>query len=227
MSSFRNQVAELWHEGARLSRKDVFGQNDELRPEYENGHLNWQTDVVAVGMVGTDYRPGGLILLSVNPAGGKAEFGSNDLSDKTYERYKDLRRTGNPLSRFEKSNRALIASVPRWRITRQYYNRILESTGKRLSDVSLLYVVPFRTSGDNGSAMKSAYLDNGYTKHLQRQLEVLSPGHIIAMDRPSERAALAYRGDSGSEVKVIYFTRKRDAHPERDDTLRNIAREFR
>ncbi len=226
MPSFRNQLAELWHEGSKLTRKDIFGPSDELRPEYENHRLNWQTDVVAVGMVGKNYKPDGLILLSVNPAGGKEEFSSDDLSDKVYERYRGLQNTSNSLRRFEDSNKALLASIPGWRITTQYYYKILEAAGKHLIDVSFLYVVPFRTRCDNGSSMKSTYLDNGYAKHLRMQLDALSPGNIIAMDRPSEKAALAYKKDSESKMRVIYFTRKHDAHFERKETLRTIRGEF-
>ena len=226
MSSVRNQVAKVWHESASLTRKDLFGPGDELRPEYQNSQLNWQIDVPAVGLVGKHYEPGGLALLSVNPAGGKDDFTSNSLSDKVYERSKDLQRPGNIPQRFEASNKAIIASIPEWGFTKRMSNMVLEASGKRWDDISFLYLVPFRIRGDGGSRMNRKYLDSGYTNHLRVQLKALSPGHIIAMDRPSEKAASTYETEPQSKMKVIYFTGKHDAHAERKQMLKIIRREF-
>ena len=91
MQDFRTQVAELWQISARLSRLDIFGPDDPLCPRYRRNDLNWQIDVVAPGFVGAKYRPGGLVILSINPAGGNDEFTSNPLSNAVYERFRDLR----------------------------------------------------------------------------------------------------------------------------------------
>ncbi len=227
MSSFRNQVAKVWHESASLTRKDIFGPGDELRPEYQNSQLNWQIDVPAVGLVGKHYEPGGLALLSVNPAGGKDNFASNYLSDKVYERSKDLQRPGNIPQRFEASNKAIIASIPEWGFTKRMSNMVLEASGKRWDDISFVYLVPFRIRGNGGSSMNRRYLDSGYTNHLRIQLDALFPEHIIAMDRPSEKAALTYNKEADSRTTVIYFTGQLHAHAKREQTLKVIKREFR
>ena len=208
--AFRTDIAELWHKGAGLRREDIFGTDDVLRPEYEHRSLERQIDVTAVGMVGVDYERGGIAILSVNPAGGKVAFRSDSLSDRMYERFRELQnpRPNVPLLQvFEDVNSAVLCSFPDWTITKNHYNKILSVTGKRFDDISFLYVVPFRTKDDKGSAMRHRFVMNGYEKHLKRQLALLAPRVVVAMDRPSEVVAKYYKNESAPETTVCYWSR--------------------
>jgi len=66
----------------------------------------------------------------------------------------------------------------------------------------------------------------GYARHLYRQLQLLRPGLIIAMDRLSERYALKWAAEQANQPVVFYFTRKRDAHAERKLLLAEIRNRF-
>ena len=232
MSLFRQQAAELWQQCANLTREDIFGPDDDLRPMYRRSLLNWQIDVTAVGMVGKNYEPGGLAILSVNPAGGKENYQSNhstsrkQRANEMYERMRDLRNSKYILHAFEKSNEAILNDYPDWGSMANYCRDILRAVNRNFNDISYLHVVPFRTKGDKGSTINKRYLDNGYDKHLKNQLGMLSPSHIIAVDRPSETAAKRYQHEHDPQMKVTYFTRKHDAHLGRDETLKKLSRVY-
>ena len=233
MSSFRERAAELWQECANITREDIFGADDALRPVYKRTLLNWQIDVAAVGMVGERYEPGGIVILSVNPAGGKENYQSNhspsrkQRSDEMYERMKDLRNADSVLLAFEESNKAILNNYPDWASMANYCNEILTAVNRVFRDIAYLHVVPFRTIGDKGSEMNASevgksYLINGFGKHLKRQLDILAPSHIITVDRPSEDAANRYQLFDRN-VRVTYFTRGRAAHGRRADTLKELS----
>ena len=231
--SRRRGIAELWRQGARLIRADIFGPDDPLRPVYENrGNLDWQVDVAAVGMVGTGYRPGGLAILSINPAGGSPMSRTNFLSDRMYEGFKHLRNAAkgrDALAAFEESNKAFIASMQNWGSMTSYLKQIREAMSWDYEDIAYLYVVPFRTRGDNGSQMERTirgrdHIGKGYEKHLKGQLDLLSPRLVVAMDKPSNTIGQRYRDGADPDIEVVYFPRKRDAHSERNEVLRDLAR---
>ena len=230
--SRRSEIAELWRRGARLIRADIFGPDDPLRPVYENrGNLDWQVDVAAVGMVGTGYRPGGLAILSINPAGGSPTSRTDFLSDRMYEGFKHLRNAAkgrHALVAFEESNKAFIASMQSWGSMTRYLDQIRKAMNWDYEDIAYLYLVPFRTRGDNGSQMERTirgrgHIEKGYEKHLKRQLDLLSPGLVIAMDKPSNAIGQRYRDEADPNMEIVYFPRKRDAHSERNEVLRDLA----
>ena len=231
MPSYRTQVAELWQECANLTREDIFGPDDDLRPKYDRRKSRWQIDVTAVGMVGKRYESGGLVILSVNPAGGKDDYKPCPKANKMYRRLEDLRNSQNTRIAFEKANKAFIRDFPNWSITKAHYNKILMATNKEINDISFVHVVPFRTRNDKGSAMNSKkkdqiYLDNGYEKHLKRQLDILSPSHIIAMDRPSEKAALRFQENFESKIEITWYNRGYHAAESRKKTLKRLKRMY-
>ncbi len=231
-SSSRSEIAKLWRQGAQLTRKDVFGPDDPLRPVYERpSSLDWQIDVAAPGMVGSGYRSGGVAILSINPAGGSPKSRSDLLSDRMYEKFKGLRGVAQgrqALDAFEASNEAFIASMRHWGSMTRYLELIQQAMKWRHENIAYLYVVPFRTRGDKGSQMERTirgrdHIEKGYQKHLKGQLDLLSPGRIVAMDKPSNNIAERYRDGALPTLEVVYFPRKRDAHSERREVLDYLA----
>jgi hypothetical protein len=178
-------------------------------------------------MVGPQYR-GTLAILSVNGAGGKDNARALPSSDQMYGALLNLRAAepgAAALAAFEALNQAVIASIPDWGVTKQHINNILDTAQLSLADIAYLYLVPFRTRGDTGSTMPRQYLEAGYDRHLVQQLRVVAPKIIIAIDRPSKQAALRYTLEA-PHTEVIYYTRKRDAHAERKETLTGIRSRF-
>lgn len=222
----RTYLAGLWHDCAQVSRTDIFGAEDSLRPTYENdGVISNQIDTPAVGMVGPNYVQRRVAIVSVNPAGGSSRSTSTDNDRKLYDLFKKVRdeKAPNP-STFEALNSQFIACVPEWRIAYQYLNSIVAALNISLNEVCYLYLVPFRTVGDKGSTMPAVYTDKGFCIHLSRQLKALHPSLVIAMDRPSQRYLNSWAAGNESLTKVFYFTRKRDAHQERRALLSELNR---
>ena len=231
--SDRSEIAALWRQGARLTRGDIFGPDDSLRPVYESrSALEDQIDVAAVGMVGAHYRSGGLAILSINPAGGSPTSPTNYFSDRMYDRFRDLRNAVEDdcaLAAFEDSNRAFIASMQRWGSMTGYLTQIQDTMKWNHEDIAYLYVVPFRTKGDNGGRMTQSrrgrdHIEQGYRRYLKGQLDLLSPGLIVAMDKPSCDIAERYRDEASPTMDVEYFPRKRDDHSGRKEALRRLGK---
>lgn len=228
----RQAIADLWRQSAQTTRTDIFGAADSLRPVYAvQSALDQQIDVAAVGMVGQRYAAGGVVLLSVNPAGGSAHSTTNAASDEMYEAFRGMRSASSGVEAtafLDRVERAVTASMPYWRITTQYVAAILDALGKGVQDIAYLYLVPFRTAADAGSKMPPAYCKAGYRLHLEPQLDLLQPALIVCVDRPSEAAARKWAAESVSSTRceVFYFTRKRDAHAERRALLDELRASY-
>ncbi len=231
--SDRSEIAELWRQGAQLARGDIFGSDDSLRPVYEGqSALEDQVDIAGVGMVGARYPSGGLAILSINPAGGSRTSRTDFRSDRMYERFKDLRDAVEgdcAVDAFEDSNKAFIASMRHWGSMTGYLTQIQGAMKWNHEDIAYLYVVPFRTRGDKGSRMTQSrrgrdHIEQGYRKHLKGQLDLLSPGLIVAMDKPSYDTAVRYRDEVSPTMDVEYFPRKRDDHSGRKEALRRLGK---
>src|SRR5690606_14207936 len=110
---------------ARLRREDVFGPADALMPITEVDDA--RTDVP--GAVGSSYPLGGVVLLSVNPAGGKDDSVSRPEDKAMYAAYRSLAGASGPdvLEAFETVNRATGEQMPQWRIYKQHTMLILQA----------------------------------------------------------------------------------------------------
>ena len=64
-------------QAVRVSRSDVFGTADKQLPISESGDAL----VPQIGFIGQDYRPGGTILLGINPGGGGDTYGRLWIAD--------------------------------------------------------------------------------------------------------------------------------------------------
>lgn len=216
MGLARMELAAAWREVANLKRADIFGYADPLRPISNAQDI----DTPAIGCVGTSYRPGGTVFLSVNPAGG-ADGRFADVGDR--EMYDHFRSVGSAseselLGLFEISNQKMVDEMPKWRIYKQYIGGVLDALGRDRSQIAYLYVVPFRTRGDKAALIKESVWRRGAALSLCKRLKLLQPSVIVAYDRISEAVGRAYAAVQPG-VRVWYFTRKRDAHAERASIL--------
>src|SRR5258708_23700604 len=171
----RSAMASLWPAGAQLTRADVFGRADPLRPGYDtlSNSIVEQVSVPAMGMVGAAYLPGSLSFVSVNPAGGKPGAKSSPVDDELYrmvEQLRDAQDESSQLNSFEDLASCFTVSMPTWTIWRQYIDPILAAISKTLEECAYLYLVPFRTRGDNGSRMPEQFAATGYARHLYQPL---------------------------------------------------------
>jgi hypothetical protein len=224
----RADLAVLWHRCAQIRRSEVFSEADVLRPTYNDDlRMEAQVDVPAVGTVGRNYAHHGIAFVSVNPAGGKPTSSSTVSDDHLYDafrRVRDADTSSDITEAFESMVAQFGICVPSWTIWRQYIGPILGALNVRFDDVCYLYLVPFRTRGDAGSSMSAQFTRSAYEEHLERQLSTTRPTLLVAVDRPSETYCRLWAKGATDSAEVFYYTRKRDAHAERQVLLTQLAR---
>lgn len=218
-ADFRLRLAAVWRERASVTRRYIFGKLDPLRPIAKSD----DTDTAAPGMVGQAYIPGGVVLLSINPAGGKDDAASTVADREMYSKFRNLRDSNlaDVPSAFEAVNEAWQDEMPKWKIYKQRSADILEALAVSLDQIAYVYVVPFRTRGDDAGKIKPDMVDRGY-EGLERQLRALEPGCIVAMDRKAEDCARRFTGNANS-CRVWYYPGKRDDHVGRKEVLREMV----
>lgn len=215
----RRILAQLWHERAKLTRHDIFGSAElSLRPVAAAS----QADVAVPGAVGEGYEKGGLAIVSVNPAGGKDDFQPTSGDAQLYEAAKAIARTSNVES-FEQMNRAYSLGMPSWGAQWRHINAILSATRQNVWQLAYPYLVPFRTRGDKGSALKQDVIDRGFQSGFVEIMQELQPALVIPVDRHSEAVICRLKGVTSMSFEVIYYTRQQNAHAVRKATLRKIA----
>lgn len=215
----RSALARLWHKRAKITRQEIFGAMDaNLRPVKSVS----QADVAVPGMVGENFQCGGLAIVSVNPAGGKDDFRPTPGDDKLYEATKAIAMSDD-LNAFEVMNQAYRSGMPLWGAQWQHINAILTASQRSLQHLAYPYLVPFRTRGDNGSALRQDVINRAYETGFVEIMRELQPTLIIPVDRHSEFAVQRLQRETSMQFDVFYYTRQRNAHATRADTLRRIG----
>jgi hypothetical protein len=225
----RQHLADVCHDAAQITRADIFCPEDKLRPDYlhPSNALSTQVDTPAVGMAGPQYD-GGLSIVSIDGAGGRDDAVSLPSSDEMYTAFNKLQSattSQSALVEFEAVSSSDIASMPDWEIWDRHIKKILDAAHKSLYGIAYLYLVPFRVRGDNGSSMKQPFPDAGYEYHLVQQLRAVAPAVVVAMDRPSEKAAFRFQREV-PQTEIIYCTGQRHRHDLRREALEAIAKRF-
>lgn len=215
----RSSLAKLWHARAQITRQEIFGLADGiLRPVATSS----QADVAVPGMVGEKYKSGGLAIVSVNPAGGNDNFRPTSGDAKLYEAAKAIGNTDD-VQTFEQMNQAYRLGMPAWGAQWRHVNAILTATRHSLLQLAYPYLVPFRTRGDKGSALKQEIIDRAYGSGFVEIMQELRPGMVIPVDRHSEAAVRKLKVDTSMQFEIIYYTRQQNAHAARAETLQKIA----
>ena len=215
----RSALARLWHKRARITRQDIFGVMDaNLRPVKSSS----QADVAVPGMVGENFESGGLAIVSVNPAGGKDDFRPTSGDDKLYKAAKAIA-LSDDVKAFELMNQAYRLGMPSWGAQWRHIKAILTASNRSLRQLAYPYVVPFRTRGDKGSALKQDVIERGYESGFVEIMLALQPTLIIPVDRHSEAAVQRLQSETSMPFDIVYYTRQQNAHATREDTLRRIA----
>jgi hypothetical protein len=213
-----NQALTLaFQNRARLRRSDLAVDIDRLRPTSAQAHV----DIAVPGYVGARYKPGNLCLVSVNPAGGKDNYRPTAGDDRIYSAAAELAAAEGAAAgaAMAKLAQAFVCSMPTWGSQWQHVSAILRAAGAGLEEICYVYLLPYRTRGDSGSALSSAVLARAYQQGFADVLAAIDPKRTIAMDRPSQAACIRWADDGDQRARPLYYTRKRDAHGERQAFL--------
>lgn len=173
---FRSRVAVQLQRNMRVSRTAIFGDND---PKPIN--LIDDAETMFPGAVGPNYRPGGVVLLAINPGGGGDAYRTRTSLDERFYPLLMQARDADGVTSFDAIQAfgsAFFQVLPGWNI-----NRIiipcLDAAGAALDETAYLNAVPYRTRKDREPTVGAKHQSwNLVTMPL---LEVLQPGIIIAL----------------------------------------------
>ncbi len=144
---FRRKVAPLVHRNAQVGRTAIFGPDEpRLRPV----NLPSDADTMFAGYIGRRYQSGGVVVVAINPGGGRDAYRKRTPADEVFYPLLEALKTAadEDVDRaFESVNDAFVPIVqqwPLWRILRP----TIDAACVRLSEICYLNVVPYRTHGD-------------------------------------------------------------------------------
>lgn len=160
----------------RVIRSNIFGADDKQLPISEPKDAL----VPQIGFIGQDYRPGGTILLGVNPGGG------GDAYIRTAEDLLLLPMINN-LRSGEAPPDALKAMFDQYAINMRTWNLwriaapVIAACGNSQSEIAYLNWCPFRTRDDK---MPHAYaMRHSFNIHLAPLINELAPTRIIGLGK--------------------------------------------
>jgi hypothetical protein len=188
-TSFRQEVADVWHELSQISRAAIFGVENEKR---EPLHNREHAALPALGWVGSDYLPGGLLIMAANPGGGgdayRPAYGDAELYG-SFARLKVARSRPDMLAAFE------AMSLLYQRLTTGHnislpLQAILHHSKVTSDECAFLNVFPFRTREDKwpGAPARAAAMH----KVVERQLSILRPSRLVCLGLKSHAEAIRY-----------------------------------
>lgn len=175
---FRSHVAVQLHKNMQVGRPAIFGDND---PKPIN--LIDDAETMFPGAVGPNYRPGGVVLLAINPGGGGDAYRTRTPLDEQFYPLLMQARDAEGVESFDAIQAfgsAFFQVLPGWNINR-IISPCIDAAGVALDETAYLNAVPYRTREDREptvGAKRQAW--NLVTMPL---LEVLQPGIVIALGK--------------------------------------------
>jgi len=159
-------LAAAFHRRARLSRTDLGVDGPALRPSSAPEHV----DIAVPGFVGTEYGPGGLCLVSVNPAGGKDAYSPTPGDKMIYDAAAGFIEAASDEveAAFQALGRAFVSAMPAWGSQWRHVSAIIDAANAPLNAITYVYLVPFRTREDKGSRLPVDVQQKGGSPRLLR-----------------------------------------------------------
>lgn len=186
---------QMFRRHARVGRQEIFGADDPIP-------LNLEDDArtMFAGYVGPAYRPGGVILLAVNPGGGGDAYSARTPEDeKFYPLLKAFRDCGEGEAEalFARINEEFASVLPRWNLWR-ILKPTLDAAGVDLHEVAYLNAVPYRTRGN--AMPKTHAREAAWRLVTGPTLEALRPGLLVALGKKAgDIMARLHRGPARTE----------------------------
>jgi hypothetical protein len=213
-------IVKPFQQRARLSRGQLGVDGPKLRLISATQHV----DIAVPGYVGSEYRSGGLCLISVNPAGGKDDYSPSAGDQLIYQaaaRFSSAETANDSSPSLETLGTSFVSAMPFWGAHWGHVRNIISAADVDLRSIAYVYLVPFRTRGDAGSSLPVPVLQNARRHGFFDLLDALEPALVITMDRPSQKAAEQW-SDRHGNAEVLYYTRKRDDHAGRARFLEGL-----
>jgi len=221
--SIHEPVRRLFHQCMLVERSEIFGQPDPIpiNAFKRNATVMWP------GVVGPAYRQGGLMMMGVNPGGGKdtynqARHGENELYPLLHQLEGCRQEDVGPL--FEKYSHVSLRVQREWNIWRLIHE-VLNATDIPAEGYAYLNAVPYRTRGD--SKPRAAAIKRSWEKIVTPQLAILKPGVIAALGKKAAKILTDhYKGPA--KIFVIPRTNgDRYISKEAEEVLLQMSMHFR
>ena len=224
--SFRKEMAEVFHECVCVERKDIFGENDPIP-------ISWQDDarLMFPGVVGAEYAPGGVLLMAINPGGGKDTY-----SAKQREKYGDDRlypamgkfksaRGKDVYSSFNELNhiaRNVMRNWPTWK----YMVAAIRAVG--VADENFVYInaVPYRVRNNDIKLITVEAFHRAKDLVVSKQISFLKPKTLIIIGKTTGNVIGDYYRSVVSNCYVVPGTKWwRYITPEAEKVFKRISQE--
>ena len=210
-------VAKQFHANVHVCRETIFGSADPIP-------LNLSSDAKTMfaGYVGSEYKPGGIILLAINPGGGGDSYTQRSAEDQSlYPLLTAFKEADEEtcLEEFEAINSVLEKAIRSWNL-RRIMGPVLAAVGASLSSICYMNAVPYRTRGDkepNVMAKSAAW------QHVMAPtLDVLRPGMVIALGKKAGSCIERFYTGSAKIWVVPRTIGDSRISPEAQEVLRQI-----
>ncbi|MCG8508449.1 MAG: hypothetical protein MI741_04405 [Rhodospirillales bacterium] len=221
----RQETALLWHGlGRSAPWGRIFDRAEDwiFSPVPHPAHAR----LMRPGLVGTNYEPGGIVIVNERAPGARVEHGHSPLDVGAYHRTLDefhhSTRPEDVLSRFE----ALMAFTLQLAEERRFNgltNACFDALPVGRDRVSFLHLVPYPVRDD--AWLNTRIMDRAFETVLSHQMEALAPRTIIAIGRSVENALVR----NGVEVDWMVPPATCETEPGREamQTLAMIAEQFK
>lgn len=161
-------------QAVRLNRSDVFGADDRQMPTSEP----IDALVPQIGFVGNDYRPGGTILLGINPGGGGDTYRRTAQDSRLLPLITSLRDVEASPDALNKMFDLYAANMRTWNLWR-IAAPVIEACGHGQSEIVYLNWCPFRTRGDKMPHARA--MRQSFDAYLAPLIVRLAPRQMIAL----------------------------------------------
>lgn len=188
---------EAMHATARLKRPEVFS-DDLLMPVTALIDAN----TASPGWVGSDWQPGGTLLVGINPGGGGDAYRGNPTDTSLYRLIRAFRDAPEP-----KRAAALAALSEAWIAIQAAHNirrvvdAVFEATSSKARNAAFINMVPFRTRND--AAPRKGDLLRAWQAAVGAQVAALAPRRIIALGKKAHDGLVAVQAVEAYEVVLI------------------------
>lgn len=225
-SNLTEQTAKLWHEIAHIPQDEFFVGNDHKKPT----NIIEDAQTIAPGLVGKNYKKGGIVLMSVNPGGGTDAYTARTPQDKelytNLRKFRDAKTTEDIIERYNELQSCWLRVQKQFNIGQKLLPAVLKACNVTFEDVAHLNIFLMRTKNDQAPTIPMYRAS--WNLAVKRQLDILEPAHIILL---GAKAGYAFERVGYHGTAVIHPCLKRrigdtSLHPEAVIILETIKKYF-
>ena len=222
-NGFRKNIAALFHKCMLIERGEIFVEDDPIpiNPFRRNATVMWP------GVVGPGYRTGGLLMIGINPGGGrdsynKARHGENDLYPVLHQLKKCP--AEEVYDMFESCNQVSMRVQREWNIWKLIYEIII-ATDLPSDGYAYLNAVPYRTRNDKPPSTK--VIQRSWERIVTPQLELMEPGTIVALGKKAGRVLERFYEGNAKTFVIPRTNGDRYLSPKGEQVLLQLSMYFR